>query len=374
MAVKWDAKRERWRSEAWIGGKRRRTFHESEREAQAEYRAARAEADAHRRAAKAVATVERIEGAARPSGAPESALTLGAVLDAYTHQQVTERRKPATRVSTEKSCRKLLAHFGEDFDVAALSPADVSSFKRAHSRLAAPTLRRHLVTLSGAVRHAREELELPDLGCRIQLPKVARSFDPRTIKRAELPGLLDAAEAEASSDAERPNGTPLLRAALAVAAYAGLRSIEVRHLQLDHLDLWSGDSSDHVLRVPRDVDKGGRGRVVPVVGPLRRELLDWLRVRPEETGWVFPSPRVHGEPVADLQHMAAAAFRRAGLYDTAIRPGFHCLRRLAASTFARTMTAPQLRDVMGWASVELAARYCEIAASDVARAAADAWR
>jgi integrase/recombinase XerD len=204
------------------------------------------------------------------------------------------------------------------------------------------TRRRHLVALSAACRFAVRRKLLPALPIPAgewELPRAPKP-EPRTIAPADLPRLLNAA----------PH--PRIRMALALAAFAGLRAGEIATLR------WT-DIAEGAVHVRAEHSKSGRARAVPLVPPLAAELAKWRKAAPPvETGVL-----VLGREILDLQHPVSKAFRAADLYDPTIRPGLHCLRRFAATTLARALSPADLRDAMGWASIALAAHYCEAARS-----------
>ncbi len=69
-----------------------------------------------------------------------------------------------------------------------------------------------------------------------------------------------------------------------------------------------------------------------------------------------------------LSQATARAFEQAGLDDASRRPGYHLLRRTAASRLSRHLPIHDLQRIMGWSSMEVAARY--LAPSDELQAAA----
>lgn len=137
-------------------------------------------------------------------------------------------------------------------------------------------------------------------------------------------------------------------AAIALAAYAGLRHGEIRHLRRVDVDLYAG-----VVRITaKDCwsPKSHAEREVPINEKLRRRLAAYV-VENEKSpdAWLFPRC---------LRAEIKAVFKRAGLSDPAIKPGLHLLRRTFASQLlANGVDIETVRELGGWADLKTVQRY-----------------
>lgn len=223
------------------------------------------------------------------------------------------------RIISARYCSWLALH---DLDVADVRRADVAAWLNAETTWRAATKHSYLKLLSAAYNYAVDELEVlernPCTGAAKRLPDVPEHV-PVTIPVRELrrmkAGLRDARDARAFH----------------LLAYSGLRSIEIRQLQWEHVSL--ADDTLHVVD-----GKGRKSRMVPLHPALRVHLR-----REGASPWVLPGQR--GDM---LSHN--------GMGKIAARIGGRChdYRRTVATSLDENDVRESVIDaIMGWASVSI---------------------
>lgn len=223
--------------------------------------------------------------------------------------------------------------------VQAITPSDVAALLRdLRARYAPWTCVAVYRLLAGTFALAQRR----GIIARSPLDGLAPTERPRQ-RNARPVARLDADELErlvAAATSER------WRAALALAAYAGLRLGEVRALRWGDVDFAAA-----TVTVTRSLLPDGRPkppktaageRVVPILPALRRPLREW-RLR---TSYSRPDDLViasaTGGPVTErtLARALAAAKRAAGLDATGERLSWHALRHSYASLLASSLDVP----------------------------------
>lgn len=191
----------------------------------------------------------------------------------------------------------------------------------------------------------RESYIETDPTLRLEMPRVARRL-PRPIADAALAAAMAAAD-------------PEMTAILALAAFAGLRAIEIA--KLDWAEVGIGQRRPHL----RIVDgKGGHARLVPISSALAAVLA----VLPHRRGPVIR--RMDGQPGPNAAHRISA---RANdyLHSMGIDDTLHqCRHRFGTVTYQACQDIRAVQDLLGHASPATTAVYAA-AASEVARSAVE---
>lgn len=174
----------------------------------------------------------------------------------------------------------------------------------------------------------------------------------RFIERPRLPRLIprpisDADLAEALAQAE-----PVMRCWLALAAYEGLRCMEIAGLRRENIL----DTRDPPILLVAD-GKGGHQRVLPIHPEVTSAL---RRLGPAKGGWVFPS--VGSRPYSEHTiSMKANAF----LHELGIEATMHQLRHwFGTQVYARSRDLRLTQELMGHASPITTAGYAAWATSE----------
>jgi integrase len=138
-----------------------------------------------------------------------------------------------------------------------------------------------------------------------------------------------------------------------IATHAGLRHNEILHL---HIRDVAGDQL-HVAAKAGWTPKTHEERSVPINRLLKLALESHIAglndTRP--SAWLFPGRDGHlvaaVDPVRD-------AFKRAALYDPALKPGLHMLRRtFATQLLAAGADIETVRQLGGWKNLKTVQRY-----------------
>ncbi len=144
--------------------------------------------------------------------------------------------------------------------------------------------------------------------------------------------------------------------ALFIAAHAGLRQTELRHLTVGDVDL--AGNAIHVSAKRGWSPKSHEERSVPMNRHLRAELQRYLETLDDRRpgAWLFPGQ--DGEPIQAMNAPVRKAYERAGLYAKDQRPGLHQLRRTFASELLlRGVDINTVRELGGWANLAVVQRY-----------------
>lgn len=171
---------------------------------------------------------------------------------------------------------------------------------------------------------------------------------PSYLRDAELAGIL------ASATSHRD------RCILLLGLYCGLRVSEISRLRVADLDL---NPDEPTLFVNQG--KGGKDRYVPVPARILGDLRSLVENR---RGWVFPSPRTPGRPLAvrTIFDVVRGAAREAGIER---RTSPHVLRHTYATRLldadADLLT---IKDLLGHASVATTQIYAHVSQRRARRA------
>lgn len=171
---------------------------------------------------------------------------------------------------------------------------------------------------------------------------LAPSERPKQRNRKKI-ARLDAATLDRLTKAA---ATERWRAALALAAYAGLRLGELRGLRWEDVDLDAG-----VVRVRRSLLPDGTAkppkteageRDVPLLPALRRLLVAWKLKAPYSTGGAYVIATADGGPVAErnLRRALEVAKEAAGLDGREDRLSWNSLRHSFGSLLATDLDVP----------------------------------
>jgi site-specific recombinase XerD len=140
------------------------------------------------------------------------------------------------------------------------------------------------------------------------------------------------------------------RAMVALMARAGLRVSEVLALKPEDVEL-NARSGWVLVRK----GKGMKERRVPLSAEARRELREYLEVRPQRPGPLFFSRTYQSLTGRDVQRVVAEAARRAGL-EKRVTP--HTLRHTFATRFLQAGgDLATLQTVLGHSNLSTTARY-----------------
>jgi len=223
--------------------------------------------------------------------------------------------------------------------------AQLSEWQLVRSRIVAPATRRtELSTVRAFYRWCVTEEYIPvDPTLRLAMPKVAQRF-PRPIPDDRLAAALDA-------------GEPYTRAIIGLAAFAGLRAVEVARLDWAEVDL---EADQPILMVARG--KGDRPRMVPL-SPVIVEILTAL---PYRHGPVIPRrDLLGGNNSANAITKVASRHLKACGFPERLHSGRH---RFATAAYRGTLDIRAVQSLLGHSSPTTTSVYA--AASDGAAAAA----
>lgn len=155
------------------------------------------------------------------------------------------------------------------------------------------------------------------------------------------------------------------RAVAEVALATGMRSAELRGMQVEWIDWRAG-----VILVPSDAThrtKSGKARPLPIHARLRSVLRAWLDGR--TTGPVFPPLRSRGNGEAKGRDMRVVAAKLKALAGLAVATGLHDLRHAYLSGLAaKGLPVDELRDLAGHSSIVVTERYMHSAPGRLDRA------
>lgn len=271
-----------------------------------------------------------------------SSLTLDQVMGAY-QRHLGAHAKASSAAQARVQGEILLRHFGSHFEASTLSNAALDAFVETRLRhVQRSSCNGTLSVLRSALRRAVAEGRLERLPVEVKLLKTARKV-PR-ILRAEQVGQL-------VKHAPEPYDAMIL-----LAAYCGLRHQEILHLQRRDVDFEQG--TIHVSAKPGWTPKSHEERIVPLPSRLAGRLERLLAGLNDEspTAWLFPG--YEGGPLTAVHKPIREAFQAAGLYDPAMKPGLHMLRRTFASTvLGNGADVETVRELGGWADLTTVQRY-----------------
>lgn len=210
--------------------------------------------------------------------------------------------------------------------------------KLSKSGLANGTVNRHMAAASAILHYSRDQEWLA------AVPKIPHKSEPR--RRIRF--LKDEAEADRLLAELPPHVAQMSRFALA----AGLRRHNVTHLEWDQVDLRRRGAHYHP-----DEMKAGK----PLWCAFNQDAIDvLLEQQGKDKRWVFP---YRGGPVHDVTTRAwHEACARAGIADFT----FHDWRHTWASWHTQRGTPLEvLKELGGWATLEMVQKYAHLAQSHV---------
>lgn len=266
-------------------------------------------------------------------------------------------QKPSSRRSKEgivKSC--LLPHFGH-LRLDEIRQEHVDEFARATlERCTAKTVNNRLSVLSSLIKYAAANRVIAKPTLRLKIEAMAPELV--AVSMNDVDRLVEAAE-------------PLYRAAVLLAAEAGLRAGELRGAQ------WT-DARKGQLHVRRALDTA-TGEVIPPkhnkarIVSLSERVLAALETLPRRGIWILSKP--DGRPLQhgqDLYCPIVALYRRAGV---ALPPApLHSLRHTFGTTLAAEgVPLPVIQELMGHASIETTRRYIHVGEEQKREAIAGAF-
>jgi integrase len=143
----------------------------------------------------------------------------------------------------------------------------------------------------------------------------------------------------------------ILQVGLYVIPDCGLRPKEIANLAIPDVDSNAG-----TLRVTRRSTKTRKGvRVVPMTHRVRGLLATQIGSRTE--GWVFPSPRYHGQPIKRAA-LTQAWRRTANKVGVSPNVDLYCARHTFGTDLFKATKDPFLtRDLMGHTDLSTTDRY-----------------
>jgi len=295
------------------------------------------------RAALFVSPAHGADNVAREPDSPShrGAMTNTYLIGAYLDWLRARRVAPSTIRTAAYILKGFAASVPRPLDE--LTHADLNAWHSARSRtLSARTQRSYGSYIHGFYRWALDEGHVSlDPTTRVRTPKVGRLL-PRPIAEDRLSRALD-------------SGDDIMRAILALAAFAGLRACEVASLTWEDVCL---DGDEPYLRV---VGKGSRERVMDVSPELREILLATPSVR-RRRGPVIR--RADGEPGFNsptrISQMANLHLRAAGVPDT-----YHALRHRFLTAVCKVGGLRNAQEAAGHASATTTAGYAAVARRDL---------
>lgn len=242
-------------------------------------------------------------------------MTEGSVpFDQFAHEILALYHPPLRRVSTFRKMRQVLAEIGAICPTTGdLSPAAIAGWITTRPSRRSSTIRTLLVTLRAAARYgeARGYLTSP-----FRFRSVAQ-WVPRADEepvRAH-PGALEVAKVLLQADREAEAGAwhaRRLRVLVYALAYTGARASEILALRAQDVELtqdvvWIRPHARRPLKTARS------RRAIPIAGPLRSALENWLTRTDRPSDWLLPhtgltGPWLSGAPA----HKPIAAVRELG--------------------------------------------------------------
>jgi integrase/recombinase XerD len=296
-----------------------------------------------RRQALGLQEAERIERALVKANAEGGFwLPLNACMRDYIATLRTRAKRNSVRFAEQMEDR-LVKHFGEEANVAALTQADLDGFVAARRAAGWSTS-----SINGALRILRAATNFAEREGKLRTPPSVRLLRegkrrPTILVEDQVVRLL----------AEAPAPVNL---AFALAAYAGLRHQEILHLTVGDVDF-----ANDVIRVtPKPhvgwSPKAYHEREIPLHPALRKALASVCERR-HHAVWIFPGKR-EGWPRLTLAKEVREAFQRLGLWNLEAKPGLHMLRRsFASELLGKGADLRTVMEICGWSSIAVAERY-----------------
>ena len=247
------------------------------------------------------------------------------------------------------SAQRLLEFFGQEQDLEAIRPSDVSRYREHRLRaVSSATYNKEIGLLSVAINYANSEwdwgLSNPCVGKRLPEPPGKTVF----LTREEAVKLIAAVDQKA----------PHLVDLVDLAVQTGCRKKELLELEWDRVD-WKNNE----LILEAKHTKSAKPRKVPINPSARAVLIRRASVRSEycpSTSWVFfhlekcRNTEV-GDRIKDVKTAVRSACKRAGLTGVTFRTLRHtCGSWLGQMSCVGALT---IRDLLGHSSVTMTDRY-----------------
>lgn len=290
-----------------------------------------------------------------PTEKAETGVSFGEAVTLFRQGRAITRLKARTRVGYESILElRLLPRF-QDRPIASIGFEDVTALDATmvEEGLSVGTRRNTMVTLRSVLSAAHEAGKLSMMPKLPRLPRLGKTV-LRTLTQEQVDNLLAMA-------------SPPGRLAMALAAYAGLRSAEVRALRRGDVDLREGILVVRraICRGIEDTPKSGDQRIVPIAKPLR-ELLERTQHVSEHVATTREG-KVWGE------HGLIQVLKRAAKRAKVGAWRFHDLRHFFVTHLFRAgIAAPTVQALAGHASLSVTQRYAHTTRSDLASACVSA--
>ena len=217
------------------------------------------------------------------------------------------------------------------------------------------TIRRELSLFSTAINYCCRELEWD-----ISNPVKSRNIpEPegriRWITRPQTESLITAASTSGKA--------PYLADFIRLAVHTGCRKGELLELDWHRVDMHR-----NLITLEAIHTKNSKRRFVPLNAVARGALINRLRLRAEQcpdSPWVFSRP--DGTRLGNIRGSFATACRKAGIDDFHI----HDLRHTCAAWLVTAgVPLPEIRDLLGHASITMTEKYAHLAPENIRMAVA----
>jgi integrase len=322
----------KWYADLYINGRRvRKAAGKSKREALRLQELLQLENSVQEQQAEA-------EAPAPPELVPSEPLSLRELLRLY-RLSLAARAKQTSLHQLDVHQGTLERHFGQAFDVTQLTLPDLDAFIAARlEKVKRPTVNGSLSILRAALNYARDAGVLRELPVRVRLLKEGRRL-LQVLTFAQVETLLARA-------------APPFDLMILLAAQAGLRHQEIMHLQRRDMQL---PKQLQVSAKPGWTPKSHHERMVPLTSRLALRLEKHIADLNDEspTAWLFPGCNGGGRPRRHAHERIREVFKRAGLYEPAMKPGLHSLRKTWASTLLHEgVDLKTLQELGGWGDLK----------------------
>lgn len=233
----------------------------------------------------------------------------------------------------------------DDFRFSQVADFIVSEFKRLPNHF---TQKVWLVAIRGFLRYLEMEEHIPQ-GWNAALPRKVNRKDailPRCLSTEQLDSLWNACRKQTHRHIRD-------RALLFVYTRLGLRTQEVAALALKDIDWVHGNIIIRSTKMRRE-------RVLPLPDDVGQALIEYLRVRPQNSPQIFASRQPPFTPQRCLSHVShcmASLFRRAGL----LHVHSHSLRHTTATRMVNSGASfKEVADVLGHKSIASTLIYAKL--------------
>lgn len=185
---------------------------------------------------------------------------------------------------------------------------------------------------------------------RPMLPKIGQQKEMFTLTLEQIHGILDWCQANAPAS---------VCAMVAVLASTGARANEARMLRVG--DFVKHDNGTVIVTIVEG--KGGKTRRVPMMRFGMTHVARWLRERPHESEWLFPSPSNTTEPICRTNVFEWIKIV-SNAWDKRITP--HTFRRSLSTAMERAGISPfKIQSMLGHSSMGTTFRYVDVKPEDL---------